>query len=180
MFLYKNLKFDYVPEITQQLLDIAQEFNPNLNITKVFDCELIKTRVPKLYSQFVELDLHPEIFREYVSQPFAGIRIHHDGTPEFPKYLALNWPIFNCENTRMIWWQLDPDAPIDVKTVDGGFEKNNALLFYSEKYATKLDEHEIVSPTLVNVREYHSVENGPNIRRMVSFRFKPEPTHLLN
>lgn len=180
MFLYKNLKFDHVSEITQQLLDIATEYNPNLEVTKVFNTDLIKTRVPKLYNQFVELDLQPEIFREYVSQPFAGIKIHHDGTPEFPKYLALNWPIYNCQGTKMIWWKLEENAPIDVVTVDGGFQKNNALHFYSEKYATKIDEHEIVTPTLVNVKEFHSVENGPNIRRMVSFRFRPEPVHLMN
>ncbi len=180
MFLYKNLHFDCQAEITQQLLQIAEEFNSELYKTKVFDLELIKTRVPRLHEQFVNMNLHVEVFREYVSQPFDGIKIHNDGTPEFPKYLALNWPIFNCENTKMIWWQLDADAPVAEHTVDVGFAKHNTLLFYSEQHAIKLDEHEIVSPTLVNVKQYHSVQNGAKIRRMVSFRFRPEPLHLLN
>ena len=180
MFLYKNLSFKHESEITKQLLDIAQEFNPDLNITKVFDIDLIKTRVPKLYEQFVDLNLNAEIFREYVSQPYGGIKIHHDGTPEFPKFLALNWPIYNCENTKMIWWKLQDNAPVETETVDSGFQKNNILKYYSEKHAIKLDEHEIVSPTLVNVKEFHSVVNGPNIRRMVSFRFRPEPVHLID
>ena len=128
--------------------------------------------------RFVE-NIFFEIFREFVSQPNAGLGIHKDGTPEFPKYLALNWPVENCEGTRMLWWELNKDAQVAIDTVDVAFKSNNSLKFYSESDAVKVGEFEIVKPTLVNVGAYHSVVNGPNIRRMVSFRFKPEPLHLL-
>jgi hypothetical protein len=179
MFLYKQINFEYEDEITAQLLDIVREHNKDLVISKAFNITLIKERVPKLYEQFVDKNIQIEIFREFVSQPNAGLGIHKDGTPEFPKYLALNWPVENCEGTRMLWWELNKDAQVAIDTVDVAFKSYNSLKFYSESDAIKIGEFEIVKPTLVNVGAYHSVVNGPKIRRMVSFRFKPEPLHLL-
>ena len=179
MFLYKQIKFEYEDEITAQLLDIVKEHNKDLVISKAFDITLIKECVPKLYEQFLDQNIQIEIFREFVSQPNAGLGIHKDGTPEFPKYLALNWPVENCEGTRMLWWELNKDAQVAIDTVDVAFKSYNSLKFYSESDATKIGEFEITKPTLVNVGAYHSVVNGPKIRRMVSFRFKPEPLHLL-
>jgi hypothetical protein len=179
MFLYKRLRFEYEDEITSQLLEIVKEQNSELVISKAFDINLIKDKVPKLYEQFLDQNIQIEIFREFVSQPNAGLGIHKDGTQEFPKYLALNWPVENCEGTRMLWWELNKDAQVAIDTVDVAFKSYNSLKFYSEVDATKIGEFEITKPTLVNVGAYHSVVNGPKIRRMVSFRFKPEPLHLL-
>jgi len=180
MFLYKKIEFEDCELITEQLLSIVKEHNPESEVSRAFDINLIHEKVPRLSEQLRSMNIEIEIFREFVSQPYQGIKIHVDGTQEHPKFLALNWPVENCKNTKMVWWKFESDPKLFVDMYDVAFGKNIPLKFYSEENGVKIGECEIVSPTLVNVKEYHSVVNGPNIRRMVSFRFKPEPLHLLD
>ena len=180
MFLYKKIEFEDCELITEQLLSIVREYNPDAEVSRAFDINLIHNKVPCLSEQLHSMNIEIEIFREFVSQPYQGLKIHADGTAEHPKFLALNWPVENCEDTKMIWWNFKEDPKPLADVYDIAFGKNVPLKFYSEENAVKIGEYEIVSPTLVNVKEYHSVVNGPNTRRMVSFRFKPEPLHLLD
>jgi hypothetical protein len=62
MFLYKRLRFEYEDEITSQLLEIVKEQNSELVISKAFDINLIKDKVPKLYEQFLDQNIQIEIF----------------------------------------------------------------------------------------------------------------------
>jgi hypothetical protein len=179
MFLYKKIKFEDCELITEQLLSIVKEYNYDAEISRAFDINLIHKKVPRLLEQFHSMNIEIDVFREFVSSPYQGLKIHADGTAEHPKFLALNWPVENCENTKMIWWNFKEEPKRLADGYDMAFG-NVPLKFYSEENGIKIGECEIVSPTLVNVKEYHSVVNGPNTRRMVSFRFKPEPLHLLD
>ena len=62
MFLYKQIKFEYEDQITSQLLEIVREQNSELVISKAFDINLIKDKVPKLYEQFLDQNIQIEIF----------------------------------------------------------------------------------------------------------------------
>lgn len=177
-FLYKKLKFDHVDVITQQLLEIAQEFNPGEYKTSTFSVDLLKDRVPLLLEQFNNMNLQCDVFREFVSQPYVGIGIHQDGSPGWPKKYALNWPIENCKNTYMKWWDFDKNPIVLTDTLDTAF--TTALIIYSRQNAIEVGSLEILEPVLVNINKHHSVENNINsIRRMVSFRFTKEPEWLI-
>jgi hypothetical protein len=179
MFLYKKIEFSNVETITEKLLRIAQQNNPELQPSMRFDYDLVVREIPELHNQLIEKNLNVEIFREFVSQPFNGINIHVDGSKDHPKYLALNWPILNCANTKMVWWHFDAPPKLKFQTHDAVFP-TSSLKLYSPDGGTVINSAEITEPTLVNIAQYHSIVNGPLIRRMVSFRFKTEPCHLLN
>ena len=179
MFLYKNIEFNHVKEISDKLLVIAQEFNPDLKITTKIDANLIETRIPELHEQFLEKNMQVDIVREITCKPFSGIPIHVDGSDDHPKYLGLNWPI-GSDNVKMIWWDFPQDPVVSENTIDI-LHPTSSLLCYSKQHGKIIDELEIASPTLVNIQQYHSADNdSPNLRRLISFRFQAEPLHLIN
>lgn len=186
MLLYNELEFTDVPEITTQLLELAQEFNPTKFYAAKFEISLLEQRVPKLKAQLDSLGLVVSNFREFVAEPYGGFGIHQDGTSNYIKKCALNWPIENTAGTYMVWWDLlpgakplfgnnDPSYENDVR-----YESGNTIFFYNESDAIEKFALELVRPTLVNVYEYHSIRNHQTAhRRMISIRFENEPVHLL-
>lgn len=180
MFFYKQISFDFQESITAKLLDIAREFNPNMYMSVAFNKSLLEERIPELVDQFNNKQLEVDIFREFVSSPHRGLGIHQDGSPGWPKHLALNWPIEHCANTKMVWWNFseEPVLSDDAYNYDVAFP-SSVLKIYKQDRANAVEQCEIITPTLVNINHYHSVVNGPNYRRMISFRFNPEPWHLI-
>ena len=180
MFFYKQISFDFQESITAKLLDIAREFNPNMYMSVAFNKSLLEERIPELVDQFNNKQLEVDVFREFVSSPLGGLGIHQDGSPGWPKYLALNWPIEHCANTKMVWWNFlgEPVLSNDAYNYDVAFPSSE-LKIYKQDRANAVEQCEIITPTLVNINHYRSVVNGTNYRRMISFRFNPEPWHLI-
>ena len=175
---YKKLEFRDVEQITAELLSIAREFNPEQFVSKKFDTQLLEQRVPSLTKQFKELGIEIDVFREFVSQPFRGLGIHQDGAVGYPKKYAINWPIENCKGAYMCWWNFNGDPEVSIASTDP--TANQPSIFYSAHNASKVEQVELVTPTLVNIENFHSVENNINsVRRMISFRFVTEPEHLI-
>jgi hypothetical protein len=104
------------------------------------------------------------------SPPQAVAPIHTDGSPEWPKYWALNLPIYNCDNTPMIWW--------DTTGASRAFQSDSV---YNSTYIESFDPAEctevercIVSqPTWVRIDVPHSVNNTVNLtnRMILTMRF---------
>jgi hypothetical protein len=180
MFFYKVLEFDHEQLITEQLLVLVQELNPEGVFTIRFDSDMIKQRVPLLHEQFQQMGLELDVFREFRSPPYAGAPIHKDGTAQYPKRLAINWPVENCAGTRMIWWDIQDHDPawFSYENIDPTF--GHDVPFFSERDCKEIASVEVLRPMLLNVEVHHSVENLTNKhRRMISFRFKDDPFHLL-
>lgn len=179
MFLYQTVQFKRVRTITSKLLTIAQQQNVELKSTMQFDTGLLDDQVPELVEQFNDMGLKVQIFREFISMPNQGIHVHQDGSEQYPKHLAINWPIENCTGTYMCWWEYR-GLPIIESVFYDPIDKNKTPHnFYSQDTATKIGECEIVTPTLVNINQYHSVKNTNAVRRMISFRFEQEPFNLI-
>ena len=186
MLLYKELPFTHIPEITSQLLLLAQELNPNKSCACKFEINLLKERIPLLHQQLMDMGLVVSNFREFVAEPYGGLGIHRDGTEKYNKICALNWPIENTAGTQMVWWQLNEGAiPAQGKDDpsyenDPRYDSGNTIYFYDEKDAVEIGAVEIIKPLLVSVQDYHSIRNyQQKYRRMISIRFENEPVHLL-
>lgn len=179
MFLYKKLTFNNVEQITQKLLFLARENNPDCRQSKTIDIGLIKQRIPELIEQFESIGCYTNICREIISPPFQGTKIHRDGIGENLKQFSINWPLENCENTYMCWWEFNGEMELDSAIDDPAGIKNYDVLLYKETNGRIIGQCEIVEPTLTNIKIFHSVINAGKTRRILSFRFNPEPYHLI-
>jgi hypothetical protein len=176
--IYIPIKFDYVDIINKQLLSMVRDHNPNLTRIKMFNLKILKDYSPLLVEQLDALNLTIDIVKEFVTPPLSEFSIHRDGSVKYPKLFALNWPIENCKNTYMKWWEFDGDPIIERIEYDN---YDVALPIYSKINATEIGCLELIHPTIVNVQCYHSVDNNvETYRRLISFRFNPEPLHLID
>jgi hypothetical protein len=180
MFLYKPLRFNNEQAITSKLLSLVQRINPDKLQSKTIDIDIIRAEIPELMQQFEDIGCFPNICREIISLPYDGTKIHRDGSGGKYKHFSINWPIENCESTYMCWWEFDEEPILDIAMEDPAGIKNYDVLLYKEDNGRLIGKYEIISPTLTNIHVYHSVINADKIRRMLSFRFDPEPFHLIN
>jgi len=180
MHLYREIDFEHEEEITEQLLAVVRDLNPDLTYSVRFQNEVIEQRVPRLYEQFQRMGLELDVFREFCSPPGKGAAIHKDGTAQYPKSIAINWPLENCAGTKMIWWDTLglPPSFFTYENIDATF--GHFVPLYAEADCHQLDTLELVRPTVLNVGIHHSVTNPQQLyRRMVSFRFQQDPFYLL-
>jgi hypothetical protein len=116
-----------------------------------------------------------QIARVFVTMPNnlrdIGV-IHSDGTDQYPKYLALNWPLINTENSQMCYY----DAPkLDYQDL----ETYGAVQLHDPARAKPLAAFELTEPCLVRIDIPHNIKNFNNHHRViVSFRFKNELKHI--
>ena len=198
-FFYKPIKFRDRELITQQLKIFGEKYNPDNKKTIRFDNELLEVYAPSLAQQFKEMDLHLDIFRGFVTYPRDELGIHRDGSLEYPKKLAINWPVENCAGTQMYWWKFFGDPILEeqseqfkfehdisasynpqYKSSDALFNYDNVLVTYEKTNAEIVEKLELTDPTLINVDIHHSVGNPfDTFRKIISFRFIPEPLHLI-
>jgi hypothetical protein len=98
--------------------------------------------------------------------------IHSDGTDDYPKYLALNWPLINTANSYMCYY----DAP---KLNYQNLETYGAVQLHDPAKAKTLVEFELLEPCLVRIDIPHNIKNFNNHHRVIiSFRFKNELKHI--
>lgn len=177
MLPYKSIDIPEFNEIQEQLkiltLSVFTDFS--INSAKKIEKDLIISACPKLKTFLDENNLIWDIARIFVTAPHNSIAIHLDGDYIHPKFLALNLPIMNCNNSEMQWW-LNAEFShnitdnIQYSTVIPIYKKNQDLPDYSL---------ELLNPHLVQINIPHGVVNNNNVpRAILSIRFIPEPLHL--
>jgi len=168
---YKHISFQNIDLITNKLINFIKDLHEIKTSTYKLDHQQLIETVPELKSQLDEYGFSSiGVARILVTAPNSTLRLHNDGNDENPKYLALNWPLLNCNNTIMRWYNADISVKNYVEEGYGVFD------LYDIFSATKLAETEIISPTLVNIQCPHDVDNPLDSSRfMLSIRFDVEP-----
>jgi hypothetical protein len=146
------------------------------------DNNLLRELVPTLSTYLKELGIY-DIWEKtalIAATPSRSVPVHRDGTPNFKRLFALNFPIYNCEDSLTSFYE-----------VKDGIEKVEKLIPNNGTPYTKFDidtddiikvDSVIVSePTWLRVSALHSVSMTSDKNRIVaSLRFKPEPLDYLN
>ena len=99
-----------------------------------------------------------------------------DGSLIEHSYLALNFPVNNCENTYVGFY--NPDGPIQhpVRHLDNDIY----YLLYPNQEWIEIDRYVLNKPTVVNTNHYHSIVNTTDkLRISFSVRFRKDPWHLI-
>jgi hypothetical protein len=107
--------------------------------------------------------------------PNAIGRIHTDWRPSgYGDCLALNIPLFNCENSVTELWKSSYDPPVQYTT------NGQPYRYFDPKLCEKISEFSLIKPVLFRTDVPHSVSNRSNkIRQAISIRFKEDPWHLI-
>lgn len=102
---------------------------------------------------------------------------HTDVMPSPDQKVAINWPVFNCENTYTCFYEEKPTAnPQLVKL-------NNGLPYKKYSYDDVIETHRIKinKPVALRYDILHAVVNETsNVRITVSFRFETNHWELFN
>lgn len=139
---------------------------------------------PELLKEFAIYNLEIDVFKIFVTSPNYSISPHIDGNNVYPKYWALNWPLFNCQDTFMHWYKVQDNATSIPLINDNRYTDpvTNIIPYrYDIKDCIEIDRLELVEPHLVDIHTVHNVSNpsAETSRVVLSFRFKPEPLHLI-
>jgi len=134
------------------------------------------------------LDILPSIQNWFKSQGLLVTKVAYISTPTKFKQmihtdvgdneLAINFPVFNCENTRTYFYKPKDGAPqVKVKYTPG---TNLPYVSYEPEMVSEVCFFTLNKPVLLNVKKPHSIDNQTDNNRVsISFRFNKEPTHLI-
>ena len=178
MNFFKLINLGNVEYITQILFTLLEKEYRTNEVSYIYpiDVNIFREQYPEVV-QLIELavDDSLHIARVFVTMP-DNVRdkdvIHSDGSTEYPKYLALNWPLINTVGTTMCWY----DAPI-INT--HYLDTYGSVQLYNPVEAILLAEYELLAPSLVRIDIPHNVKNFNNQHRVIiSFRFLNELRHI--
>ena len=182
MQLYKKISIEGFEKAQTNLLKLVNELFDYEELTTniVVSKETIFERCPEIETFVVKNNLSWDVARFFITKPNDQTIIHNDGSSEYPKFLALNLPILNCENTLMSWWDDVEIVQINPNDIPSHTQKYGSYIeHFVSKSGTSFDSVELNSPSLVRINYPHNVSNTNNQFRIIfSIRFNPEPIHL--
>lgn len=169
-------EFDCIQKKLQDIL-VRQFDGANKEAIGFIEDEVIKTEVPELYRFFEQNNLIPECFAVLIRDPHVTAPIHVDGDGSRPVVLAINLPVFNCENTYMYWFDVPPDQLKFIE--DRGNRYKSLPLDYDWTKITPLETLELTKPCMVRINVPHNIVNDRDtVRAILSIRFNPAPFHM--
>jgi hypothetical protein len=173
--LYKSIYIQHFDKIQKELLQLSEKvLLTHKTGSTIVEHNLLLDSSLLLTEYLADNNLKLDVARFFVIEPNDSIGIHIDGSKDHPKFLALNIPILNCQNTYMQWW--DNLKKIGLQS-DPRYMKD--IVVYDETNKQLIGELELTTPCLVKIDTPHSVKNPQNVTRIVlSLRFNPEPLDL--
>jgi hypothetical protein len=171
--------------IQQSLQKYCEKFFSHDNYyAEYIDVKDLTALVPDLVDQVRAMNINLEMAGFMCTPPGGQGPIHIDGSQQWAKYWVLNLPVYNCDNTAMIWWH--SDAEPEVRVYDEIY-KNSPVRYYDPAKCVEVERCSLIQPTWVNVSVPHSVENVANTstRMILTMRFDVSrqadwhPTQLL-
>lgn len=183
-FFYKPLHFKNVADITMRLRQLIGPIDSREKLhTKKYSHSELKEAVPDLLDQFDAFGCTLDVARHFAMSPNTIHDIHKDGSAMYPKKFAINWPIDNCANTYMYWWEFSSEPELFEARWDsttGEYSENKLVRYFKSKNGTKVQKLELTGPMLCNIEKYHSIENlQPVTRSLFSFRFFNDLSFLI-
>jgi hypothetical protein len=176
---YKHHEAPNTDIISQKLYQFIQEAGTRtrLEFFNRFDIQEVLPYVPELKQAFDALNVCGKGIVGIIKvDPYEKLYPHVDCFPDAVHLVAVNWPIFNCEDTYTVFYKI---LVSKYKTM---LLDNNELYHYypyenvEEEYRFKIN-----TPTAIRVDVPHSVINKTLLPRYTaSFRFDDPPWHLLD
>lgn len=106
--------------------------------------------------------------------PWGGIDNEGIHTDAGDTKLAINIPLYNCEDSITSFWE-SSISPELYKT-----KNNHEYAYYKADNCKKIAEFKLIDPVIFEVKIPHTVTNPTNKwRRAISLRFIKDPWHLI-
>lgn len=166
--MYKLFSCSNIDTITKKLQDRYSNFENSLSSLRVLDYNEIKKTIPELDQAMLDHSLIVKDIFLFQTTPYKITEVHVDLDKEtFPNF-ALNWPIFNCNNTTMNFYNVDnADGVVKYNP-----SYNQYFKIFNPEQSILLDSLELTAPYLVNVGAAHNINNSLSTHRLiVSIRF---------
>lgn len=172
---YRPVAIESYDEIQAQLTEILFTITDQITTTAYpVDQEFVLDQVPALKDFLLHNNLVWDMGRFFTTNSNDSVPIHTDGNEDYPKFLALNLPLFGCEDSLMYWWD---NVGLDYVSDTYKYGKGIKMLDGADKVITH--SLELSTPHLVRIDLPHNVANLKDTpRAILSLRFKPEPLHL--
>jgi len=168
--LYKKINVQDYETIRKELENFTQNStNSNLRFWDV-KYENFENTCPAFF-EFIESfkKVSVRLCRFYLTPAFGILPPHIDGLTKNRSPIGLNFPILNCKNSTMCWYESPENNFIDGPY---GFNGVTASKVINLSKIKKIETVEIDMPTFVRTDVIHSVENfNPTPRLILSIRW---------
>jgi hypothetical protein len=102
--------------------------------------------------------------------------IHKDFRPHDNNVLAINIPLFNCENSVTEFWETSENS-----TRVGHTSNGSPYIGFNRSRCKKIDEFKLTQPVLFRTDVPHSLNNYSNKNRLgISIRLVTDPWDLVS
>ena len=146
------------------------------------DNDLLRELVPTLSIVLKDMGIYHlwEKTALVAATPKQPVSIHRDGTLNFRRLIALNFPVYNCEDSITSFYEVKEGVDhAESLVLNNGtpYTKMNI----NKDDAIEVDTLILSEPTWIRVNVLHSVRmTSQKTRIAASIRFKPEPLEYLN
>jgi hypothetical protein len=144
------------------------------------DNDLLRELIPTLSVVLKDMGIYHlwEKTALVAATPNQPVTIHRDGTPNFKRLIALNFPIHNCEDSVTSFYEVKEGVERIEELVPNKGTPYTKLILNKDDLV-KVDSVIVDQPTWLRVNALHEVLTNKN-RIAASVRFKPEPVDYLN
>lgn len=174
---FSRLEIYNLEKIKQEFLPLRIFYIDKISVFNPLSKEELKDRVPEFSKFLRSVDLYDRWITTSMCTipPHQNYPLHIDSLNCQERFVALNIPIINCENTYTAWYEAEIEKHIWNK-LHGHIDKTYDEACHCKwETSTEIKRIESFDPMLINVSVPHSVFN-PNdkYRFLVSSRFTPE------
>lgn len=186
---HRYVEVDHLEIIQEKTLKYIKSlgwYNINMNCLVNWD-EFIQI-CPEIMYAFVRYNIVPKSRLALIS--YHNIKIHIDGGLEWLKLptARINLPILNCEGSQTGFYHVPEDewAYVEKNGAQGHYQLKSQLNTNGEEVLPntiyKVDEVEVIHPTVLAIRQPHSVTiNKKNVPRIaLSVGFTTDIMYLLD
>jgi hypothetical protein len=184
-----NLDPELVSRITKELQDAIPIIYPEFAFNKYLvrgnfhdkiDQDLFKELLPSMAVALKQIGIYDMWHRTGLvsATSYQPVKIHRDDIEGSvnPKTIALNFPIYNCEESITSFYEIKEGVEI-IETQEREISSGKPWTKIADSCLEEVDSVVISEPTWLRVNKYHGVKlkMEKTTRIAASLRFRPEP-----
>jgi hypothetical protein len=170
MIYYKKLELDHTLVAKKSLAYISANKHKITNFWTNVNFNEFINHVPELLTFFKEVNLTPR--RVAITAAITDIGIHRDDT-SVP--VRINIPVLNCQGSQTKFWSTSVEPKLMFLTNGVPYR------YLDETDCELMATLELDSPTVLRVKEPHSVYVGEKVPRIsLTLEFEEDIEYLLN
>lgn len=171
-FIYRYLMPDNWFRIKIDLLNFYRNNPTSGNTFLVMTLEQVLPQIPEIAKWFDSLNLKIDTIAYISTKSLFMQQTHIDSGPQF---LAINFPIHNCDIAETHFYAFDKQFLKKTKTPT----TNTDFFAYENTNLVDVGHFTLTQPVLLNVKMPHSIINKTQDDRIsLSFRFQEDPWFL--